>query len=66
MAVTDEATTTKLAATPAELTLRNSMPTATVQIQTITPVGATAVGRRQPRDASQPMAVPATRWTRRR
>jgi hypothetical protein len=57
-AVTDDATTTKLAATPAELALRNSMPTATVQIQTTTPVGTTAMGRRQPRDASQPTTVP--------
>ena len=35
-----------------------SMPTTTVQSQTTTPVGTTAVGRRQPRDASQPMTVP--------
>lgn len=57
-AVTDAATTTKLAATPAELALRNSMPTATVHNQTTRPVGTTAVGRRQPRDASQPITVP--------
>ncbi len=57
-AVTDAATNTKLAATPAEVALRSSMPTATVHSQTTTPVGTTAVGRRQPRDASHPTAVP--------
>jgi hypothetical protein len=45
--VTDDATTTKLAATPAEVALRSNNPTATVHSQTTTPVGNTAVGRRQ-------------------
>lgn len=48
----------KLAATPAELALRNNMPTATVHTQTISPVGATAVGRCQARESSQPTTVP--------
>jgi hypothetical protein len=34
------------------------MPTTTVDTQTITPVGATAAGRRQPLDNSQPTTVP--------
>ncbi|MDT5140408.1 MAG: hypothetical protein QOD58_4670 [Mycobacterium sp.] len=56
--VTVEATTTNPPATLAELALRNSMPTTTVDTQTITPVGASAAGRRQPRDSSQPNSVP--------
>jgi glutaryl-CoA dehydrogenase len=56
--VTVPATRTKLAATPAELALRNNMPITRVHSQTTTPVGATAVGRRQPRDTSQPTTVP--------
>ena len=34
------------------------MPTAIVHTHTVTPVGASAVGRRQPRDSSQPTPVP--------
>jgi len=56
--VTDEATTTKLAVTPAELALRNSMPKTTVHSHTIIPVGTTAVGRRQARDTNHPTTVP--------
>ena len=52
------ATTTKLPATPAEVTLRNSIPTATVQSHTATPVGYTADGRRQACDNSHPSSVP--------
>jgi len=57
-AVTDDATTTKLAATLAELALRNNMPTTTVHSQTTSPVGTTAVGRCQPRAANHPTTVP--------
>jgi hypothetical protein len=57
-AVTDDATATKLAATPAEVALRSNIPTTTVHSHTTTPVGATAVGRRQAREASHPSAVP--------
>lgn len=57
--MTDEATTTKLGATPTELAFRNTMPRATVHTQTITPVGATLVGRRQPRATNHPTRVPA-------
>src|SRR6516165_8434397 len=49
---------TKLNATPAEVALRNSIPTATVHTQTTTPVGTTAVGLRQVRLSSQPTAAP--------
>lgn len=56
--MTDEATTTKLVATPAELALRNSMPTTTVHNHTVNPVGTTAVGRRQARDTNHPTTVP--------
>ncbi len=59
MAVTSEATTTKLSAVPSEVALRNSIPTTTVHSQTISPVGASVVGRRQPRAATHPTAVPA-------
>ena len=45
-AVTDDATTTKLPATPTEVAFRSSIPTATVHNHTTTPVGTTAVGRR--------------------
>ena len=45
--MTDDATTMKLAAMPAEVALRSSIPTTTVQSHTTTPVGYTAVGRRQ-------------------
>lgn len=57
-AVTEDATTMKLAATPADVALRKTMPTTTVDSHTTTPVGTTAVGRRQPREASHPRAVP--------
>lgn len=60
--MTADATTTKLAATPAELTLRNTMPTTMVHSHTITPVGARAVGRRQPRASTQPIPVPVRKW----
>ena len=58
-AFTDAVTTTKPTGVPAEVALRSSMPTTTVHSQTTTPVGTTAVGRRQPRDTSQPIVVPA-------
>src|SRR6476659_9202917 len=58
-AVAADATTRKLNATPAEVVLRKSIPTATVQTQTTAPVGTMAVGLRQPRLSSQPTAVPA-------
>lgn len=45
-------------ATPADVAARKTMPTSTVDIQTITPVGTRAVGRRQARDNSQPSTVP--------
>ena len=57
-AVTSDATSTKLAATPAELTLRNNMPITTVHSHTTSPVGTTAVGRCQPREANHPTTVP--------
>jgi hypothetical protein len=57
-AMTNDVNTTKLAATPAEVALRNSIPTATVHNHTTTPVGKRAIGRRQARDASHPNAVP--------
>ena len=56
--MTVDATATKLAATPAEVALRSSIPTTTVHTHTTTPVGSTAVGRRHARAASQPRAVP--------
>jgi hypothetical protein len=43
----------KLAATPCDATLRNTIPTTTVDTHTVTPVGSSAVGRRQPRHSSQ-------------
>ena len=43
-AVTVEATITKVTATPPELSLRNTIPTAIVHTQTATPVGTTASG----------------------
>lgn len=49
--MTADATTTKLAATPAELTLRNTMPTTMVHSHTITPRG--GEGGRPPPAASQ-------------
>ena len=52
------ATRTKLAAVPEPVSLRNSMPTVTAAIQTTTPVGATAAGRRHPRDKIHPVAAP--------
>ena len=58
-AVAADATTRQLNATPAEVVLRKSIPTATVQTQTTAPVGTMAVGLRQPRLSSQPTAVPA-------
>ena len=48
----------KLNAVPAEVALRNAIPTTTVHSHTTTPVGTTDVGRRQPRDASHPTSVP--------
>jgi hypothetical protein len=45
-------------ATPPELTLRNTIPTAIVHTQTATPVWTTARGRRHPRLTSQPTAAP--------
>ena len=51
------ATSTKLSAVPAEVTRRSSMPNATVHSQTVVPV-LIAVGRRQPRDTSQPATAP--------
>src|SRR5581483_1734475 len=57
-AVTTEATTTKVTATPPELALRNSIPTTTVHTHTATPVGAIANGRRQPRLTTHPTAAP--------
>jgi hypothetical protein len=59
MAVESEATTTKLTAVPAEVALRNSIPTITVHNQITSPVGANDVGRCHARLASQPVAVPA-------
>ena len=53
-----DATTMKLTATPWPESLRNAMPTATVVIHTISPVGESEVGRRHPRASSQPAAVP--------
>ncbi len=58
-AVSADATTRKLNATPAEVVLRKSIPTATVQTQTTATVGTMAVGLRQPGLSSQPTAVPA-------
>jgi hypothetical protein len=58
MAVESEATTTKLSAVPADVALRNSIPRMTVLSQITTPVGASEVGRRHARAASQPAAVP--------
>src|SRR6202020_1269279 len=57
-AVTDDATTMKLAASHAEVALDTSIPTTTVHSHTTTPVGCTAVGRRHARAASHPTAVP--------
>jgi hypothetical protein len=45
-------------ATPSEVTLRNSIPTAIVHTHTAMPVGTIARGRRQPRLASQPTTAP--------
>jgi hypothetical protein len=59
MAVTSEATTTKLTAVPADVALRNSIPITTVLSQIISPVGASAAGWRHARAASHPTAVPA-------
>lgn len=57
--MTADATMTKLTATPAEVALRKSIPTKMVDSQTATPVGAMAVGLRQPRTSTHPIAVPA-------
>jgi hypothetical protein len=59
MAVTSEATTTKLSAVPADVALRNAIPMTTVLSQTTIPVGASVVGRRQALATNQPVAVPA-------
>ena len=64
--MTVDATTTKLAATPAEVTLRSSIPTATVHNHTTTPVGTTAVGRRHASRGQPPHAGPAQKRPRRR
>lgn len=56
--MTVDATTMKLTATPWDVALRNNIPTTTVLIQTASPVGTRASGRRQARDATQPTAVP--------
>jgi hypothetical protein len=58
MAVTSEATTTKLIAVPWDVALRNAIPMTTVLSQTTSPVGVNVVGRRQPRTANHPTAVP--------
>jgi hypothetical protein len=58
MAVESEATTTKLNAVPADVALRNSIPTTTVLSQMTIPDGASEVGRCQARATSQPAAVP--------
>lgn len=54
------ATSTKLHAVPAPVIRRKSMPRLTAAIQTTSPVGVTAVGRRHPRDRIHPIAAPAT------
>jgi hypothetical protein len=59
MAVTSEATTTKLTAVPADVALRNAIPMTTVLSQTTIPVWASVVGWRQALAANQPTAVPA-------
>jgi hypothetical protein len=56
--VAADATITKLTATPADVALRNNIPTTTVHTQTTTPVGATAVGRRHARLSNQPSVAP--------
>ncbi len=48
----------KLTATPAEVSLRSTIPITTVLIHTTIPVGANEVGRCQPRESSQPTTVP--------
>jgi len=48
----------KLGAVPAEVSLRSSIPITIVHNHTVTPVGTSAAGRCQPRDSSQPAAVP--------
>jgi hypothetical protein len=58
MAVESEATTTKLGATPADVSLRNAIPTTTVHSQITTPVGSRAAGRRHALANNQPAAVP--------
>lgn len=57
-AVTSDATTTKLTATPWEVAFRSDIPMITVASHTVTPVGASAVGLRQPRLKSQPANAP--------
>lgn len=59
MAVESEATTTKLNAVPADVALRNAIPTITVLSQITIPVGANVVGRRHALAAVHPIAVPA-------
>jgi hypothetical protein len=59
MAVTSEATTTKLTAVPADVALRNSIPITTVLSQMISPVGTSADGCRHALAANHPTAVPA-------
>jgi hypothetical protein len=41
------------------MALRNNIPITTVHSQMTSPVGASVVGRRQPRTATHPTAVPA-------
>ena len=48
----------KLGATPAEVSFLSSIPTTIVANQTATPVGTSASGRCQARDATQPATVP--------
>jgi hypothetical protein len=48
----------KLVAIPAEINARINIPTATVHTHTVTPVGTSVVGRRQPRDNNHPPAAP--------
>jgi hypothetical protein len=48
----------KLGATDADVSFRRAIPATTVHNHTATPVGSSAIGRRQARDSSQPAAVP--------
>lgn len=59
-AVEIEATTTKLGATPADVSLRSSIPSTMVHTHTTTPVGISEYGRRQPSESTQPARAPDT------